>query len=742
MWLQIGKQLNAWRARIDDMTRTKAAKIRVDIFRLWYSKSLSARSAWIRTKRWRWTFSITALVTVSIAAVVASSILQPPSTPEEVSLAQQLLISVGGALMGATAIAFSLMTFAMQVNLERLPHGLFHRLSTDRRLMTAFISTFTMACAVAASSLFVQALGTRTSIIVAASTTAMILLLILYTYQRAILLVSPYAQISFLTTSAKRNLSLWVSRLKRLRSMAPDGDEDIQLAALFQSYPHWTQETARSLNYAIAFSRHFSERGDHEVSSNALSAVITINAEYVRARGRTFIDTNPFFETKGSSDGLVTTTLEHLRLASQSALTRGDERHVGDCMRALSALVPIYLSMRYLTKSRNYHHANLSCRYLVGTVESSAKLATTDVLLDGLRNIGKVATAFIQAEVPESSIYPIEKLALFSAVGLRSEESRPALNIGVEQLARLNALLLIDKNPYESKHALEKVRDSVFLVAETTVRLLPDSPLSREHSFALGPYFSSLHGAILNQFLAELANQVAEADKDNASAKNAAIGLRNWADGLYRPFKELLLNSAKANSALTFDLLMWMAHVTEVLGVVAQSPAGAVARNDLEKSAVWLTATFSWLPDDKERCAFVENSRPNEILFEVAFKAHVRSSHEVAEMAVKNLVGWAFKSGKHQTGWGALDAALTAAGVLCAAGVISLAELLKLVNDQRNKTVIDEDDRRRAAKRIRETANTVPQGGFALSPVQQVIESLDFNVYRPILLDVANAIHP
>src|SRR3981189_316078 len=48
---------------------------------------------------------------------------------------RSLFLTLGGALLGATAIVSSLVLFSMQVNVERMPHGLFRRLSADRRLL-------------------------------------------------------------------------------------------------------------------------------------------------------------------------------------------------------------------------------------------------------------------------------------------------------------------------------------------------------------------------------------------------------------------------------------------------------------------------------------------------------------------------------------------------------------------------------------------------------------------------------
>jgi hypothetical protein len=55
---------------------------------------------------------------------------------------RSLFQTLGGALLGATAIVSSLVLFSMQVNVERMPHGLFRRLSADLRLLGAFAAAF------------------------------------------------------------------------------------------------------------------------------------------------------------------------------------------------------------------------------------------------------------------------------------------------------------------------------------------------------------------------------------------------------------------------------------------------------------------------------------------------------------------------------------------------------------------------------------------------------------------------
>lgn len=53
---------------------------------------------------------------------------------------RSIFVAVGSALLGAVAIVSSFILFSMQVNVERMPHGLFRSLSSDRRLLGSFVA--------------------------------------------------------------------------------------------------------------------------------------------------------------------------------------------------------------------------------------------------------------------------------------------------------------------------------------------------------------------------------------------------------------------------------------------------------------------------------------------------------------------------------------------------------------------------------------------------------------------------
>jgi len=130
-------------------------------------------------------FSIALVLLISLSAYLSGSlqgILENYyKSDQAIDGIRSLILNVGSALIGAAAIVTSLVLFAMQVNIERMPHGLFRRLSTDRNLLGAFALAFLLAIAVASLSTFVE--KSILSIILLTSFWAILIVLLLsYTH--------------------------------------------------------------------------------------------------------------------------------------------------------------------------------------------------------------------------------------------------------------------------------------------------------------------------------------------------------------------------------------------------------------------------------------------------------------------------------------------------------------------------------------------------------------------------------
>lgn len=696
------------------------------------------------------------VATLMIGSFEISPIFEPQlhflGDKEHLASVQQFLVTLGGALIGATAIAFSLIMFAMQVNVDRMPHGLFRKFGSDVRLLAAFISTFVLATGIAVASLIVEQKSIVEALMLAMWSTLLILLLFLNAYRRALVLISPSEQLRIVVATAHADMQRWVKRAKRLEPLlskglaAAQGDKpndaasvDVPRTTFFRLFPSWTDGAVEALQYAIAFARRFAERGDHEVASAALNAIVAINASYTKAKGNTFFATNILIDSPFSSDGLINDSLEHLRQNVKLGLSRGDERQVEETFRAMTALAQVYLTIKYANGYATKTHANLAAGYLSSAVEACAPHNMPDVLMEGLRHMGSLAERMAFESESEAVAMGSEKIQLISVAGIARADHLPVTVCGVEQLVQVTLALVRNTSNRDIDFAISQVRNDLFTLAMLIVTRMNDTPLQSVHSIALAPYFSLTSANSLPTTLSQVVNAIVDAPEDDERAKRVVDRVEEWADDLFDPYKKLLLAAVAKRSGLTFDLLHWVRHVTTWLLAIASSAACSEhSRQELETDAKWLISTLSWIPDDRDSVTHVEASRPADILFEVAVDAFRFQYTQFAEEVCDLLLQWAFKAGRYHTGWASLQTALCGASAICALGIVSRAKLMNDVDTYLQRPEAPEPKiRHQAARRMRETAQQLRHNAYAFSSIDSAMGSVDAALLRPIIEDVA-----
>ena len=127
-----------------------------------------------------------------------------------------LFATLGGALVGATAIGFSVVMLAVQLNFARIPHGLFRRVTSDLKLIGAFTATFLLAGIVTVFSVIPDGSWAPLAVVVSGYATVAILTLFIYAYRRALSLINPLVQLQLIYREGERDLELWGRRVKRL----------------------------------------------------------------------------------------------------------------------------------------------------------------------------------------------------------------------------------------------------------------------------------------------------------------------------------------------------------------------------------------------------------------------------------------------------------------------------------------------------------------------------------------------
>ncbi|WP_321337403.1 hypothetical protein [Breoghania sp.] len=671
--------------------------------------------------RWLHKHSTKLLLALTAALIVGSIFLTPTiqsyleprflTAPEMLSALRSLLVGVGASLIGATAIIFSVVMLAVQLNFARIPFGLFRRLSSDVPLLASFAATFVLGVAIGICALLPDLTWVAPAVILSGWSTLAALALFYMAYKRALDLISPAKQLQIVFRKADRSMRRWERRANRFAPLleerpAPGVDRDIARASYFRLHPHWEADVREASSHVIAFARRYAEQGEYDVSARALNGLIGLNGRYISARGDTFFGSSPFFTNPLSSEAFISDTLEKLRRLGLSAQGRSDEEQYIQVMTTLTSLCATYAHIDYGKKLRaELHHSQLAAAYLTGIVEGAHQTFGPDVMMEGVRLLGQCARVLVQARCALGSITIAKSVSKLSLLGLTKPGHEPVTSTAVQQLATL-AFEMLKSEEDDIKHPCEEVRSSIRMIAHA-VLLTDDRPFASQHSAHLKPYYALTDYGTFADNLTKLINAVVERPAGDNDAERIISHLSDWSDGTYRGEKKLLLDAVNKHSFLALDLINWICHVTEVLVVASTAPASSDHdRDELIRNATWLISVLDWLPDDKESVTFVENFQVVDQLFKLTLKMHVWDQQEIAEATRDILLRWSFKAGKHQTGWGSLERATTALCVLAAwkdgSGWVNW--LKREFADRLTGTVFEEKIRKRTAQELRKNA--------------------------------------
>lgn len=676
---------------------------------------------------------------------------------ENLATLRTLLSGTGSALIGATAIAFSLVVFAMQINVERMPHGLFRNLSSDRRLLGAFLGTFVIALVIAASSLIPEGRWALPAILTALWGTILILVLFLCAYRRALQLINPVSQLNIMLNSVRRELHKWDRRAEKAAILMDDplhsdtgGDKtdstfNASRSAFFKINADWTKTADQSVQYAISYAKRYAEQGDYEVTQCAFECVMRVNAAYCAVRRGTFIGSNPFFSRQDVPDAFINTTLELLRQTMQSALSKGDERLAGHTLRGITSLYGVYLAIDYPGRDRGKHHALLAAGYLGSAVESTMAHNMPDLMMEGIRLMGTASKTALDHTRPDEIVMIAEKIGTLSTVGVLNANHQPVTLTAFVQLADITYSLLL-KGKQDIQYPVRQLRHIVSHAARRFLET-PDRPFSSLHSSTLGPYFSATSVESLRGKLTPLVNALLDAAEDDSHAGDIIGNIETWADQISSQHKELLLLAVQKNSLFAFDAIAWAVGVPELLNALSRAPACSPHLQDaLRKHAIGLVSTLTWLPDDRESVMFVETNFLTESLFEAAMAGVRLGCQAFYERCKDILMSWAIRGARHDAGMGILENAVAALVVLAiregtpAAADVLKAQFRKMLTGDNAPT--PEVRGRVAAHLVRRVSEARRYAGIPSSRIEHELALLEHGAASALIHEMAEILAP
>jgi hypothetical protein len=661
----IGGQLDTIVANM----KRRYAKFRLNLINLKHRLQHRLFANAIKTEFIIWLIAFVVLVFVS---KLAHSQIQPYLHDEQfIDPLRATALELGSSLLGATAIVASLVLFAMQVNVERLPHGLFRRLSTDTRLLSSFAVSFIASILIACLPLITPIEWAEWAIISAILLTLLVLRLFLFAYRRSLKLINPVEQLRIVIGDVTFALNTWSNQAEWSTAALPpsisdripnpliDSTLDTNRVA-FMLQNNWGGVVVRrGLDHCISVNGRTASQGDYQVADAALTALVKINALYIQAKGKTFFAENVLIRQPLATDPVINHSLEQLKRQFRFAVGRRDEEHVNMLLKAYGDLAILYAQIDYGRPEADPWHAKLAIGYLENDIRSTIPQNLPDSLMEGVRELGRCAIVLLNRGEATEIVSIVNELGPTGAAMILREDHRPVAVTAMKQLAEMS-YHMINTGIWDPGYAFEEIGNSVKMVA--TVALdQPSNGFKSVASYVLAPYFS-YQDTSLSSRLQNLTNALLNCSAEDEKAKKCIANLHEWAERTQPITKDVLILAIEKRSKFTFDILHWVGSTVEVLLAAASaSVSNEHFKSELREEAKRWVLTLSWIPDDSDSIDCAAAWSMTTVIFEIAGAARKWNSEEVYDAAQRNLLRWALQAGRRPNAWHDVEEAMLAA---------------------------------------------------------------------------------
>lgn len=722
---------------------------------------------WVKQKNSRLGYTVlsaSALLLYALISILVYPTLQDMLesrflTEQSTEVFRHLIQNVGMVLTGAVTIVVPVIVFAIQVSIDRVPHRLFLQISTNKNLIGSFGLAFTLAIGITMLPTFANRPSMAFLVLSTVGTILLILFLFLHCYRQALFLINPLKQLDMLAQNIQKDFRKWGRRadiaaivvlfeqeqegaVADVPATATLSSHDLARKVFFQKNTHWTNVSEKAIQHAMSFARRYAESGDYEVSDKAFSSIFDMNIAYIKAKGKTFQVYNLLIDIPQITDKFIMFVLDQLRQNAQHGFFRRDEEQIKQTLRAMEGLSEVYLSIDYAGPRSSKTHANLAASHLASTVESALPHNMPDILLEGQKLIGQSAQALLSHEDLIATIMLSGKIRNIALSGCIKENYQSAIINGLMILATLSSLLFRSGN-FDVCYAAMKIHQDFAAIAKGVFHNISDTPMGNGHQWFLGPLYSVSNTQSLRVQFDLLKSVVIKAVPNSRVALAIIQNIEKWVDGIMQTERNLLLESIKAKSLFTSDMIDWIAYLAIAILRVSNAPAcrGRLdIQEKLKKHAGQIINTLSLIPDDKDTKDFIGTQQVTELLFDVADRAHDLDHEDVAQKAGKVLLSWAFRYGGNEDRWNTMGRGLFGAALLALRG--GDKQITNFINAVKDRLSGDSAPRQgdcdQAAEYItnRLSSPTCWEGNWS-SKIDEGVGRTDPGKLRPIMTEVA-----
>lgn len=594
---------------------------------------------------------------------------------------QAIFLSVGSALIGSTAIIFSIIIFTLQVNNERVPHGVFKKLSTDKKLFASFIFALIFSICIATSS-FLSAKYALCTIQTAILFFVIILCCFIYSYTRALKLISPIYQLETIVKDAKDDLLKWSMNYEKNK-------KNITKYDFFNNHPSWTDNAKQDVIYCNSYAKKLIEKNDYETSKEALKSIAKINATYVEVKNQAFVRRRSFSDSLSSNDKFIEDTLEEIRQNIQDGLARNDERFIINNLEILQELHYIYSNIQYINSRGDRFASSLASFYLIEGLEASISHNISNVMLSGIRLLSVVTEKEIIDGESQNIRNIVKIIADLACCGIIDKKLEPIAKSALDKLSEMTVQLLLSKE-HDTNFITKEMNEFLYKIGKTEIISLDTSYVVFENI-----YYSRVSSELIDFVNSLTAQELKEDIKQNII--KTIENIEKWSDSICYENRELFTLALEYNSNFAHQLVDFISNVSRCLMALATLEiVDEALSSKLQKNALCLISIFSFIREDKNTIMLLEMSNFTDTIFKLAVDAHKDGLIDIACEVRKILLSVGFRGQKVDNQNRILAKAL--------GGAIYINILLGKQWDDLSVVIKDELDKHNLAYNIKTTA--------------------------------------
>lgn len=589
--------------------------------------------------------TITSLLLISF--LISNSIF---SSIEDSKLSN-LFLNTGTALIGASAIVFTLIIFTLQVNIERMPYGLFNTLSSDKKILISFVLALILSLSIAVFSILIDQYNKLVFSFLYLLLISMIINLFLFAYKRSLHLINPIKHLDLLKNLSIKNMNYYLEIYKRIiPSIIINQEEkniypkhDLKKYYFFKDNSQWLDIPKNTLKYTISLIILNTKNNDYEVIEKALNTLIEIQNEYIKVKENTFFTDKLLLEDNKSHDQFINDLLEELRKLLNFAKAEKNELLIEKTLLSLSKLSVLYSSINYNTDDyyHSKYHMELASSYLNNGIRDIFELNMTDVFMECCTFLENILYSYIKINRTMYASTSLETISILASLGTINKKHEPVINSSFSCFSRILYFTIYTKK-YIDEDFFKEIEKNIFKITSLYISLKEKKSLSI-NSY-LDPYYSVTdYNSFPNKF-STLIDAIVNIHVKDENCERIILNIEKWSSSIKLNIREILKVSIE-KSVFLIDLLQWTQHITVSLIYLSSSKnCSDLIREKLVNDAFTIIHSITFIPNNHENFIKLHNIAFTDIVFNVIIYAYKFEYYEFANSLNEYLIRLSLKA--------------------------------------------------------------------------------------------------